>query len=202
MSIRSWPRRITDSLRQEGPWRASVRALSAAAYQAVMITSQALELEGFEQPASVTVRSAGLDDIDALVRLRREYKPSVLESRLRDGHKCFVSTVEGKVVACRWGCTRGVTLGRLPLVLPLREGEACIYEVYNDPRHRGWRHRPRCLPRAQGRAPEAELQQDGRIRDAWPAALGQGQPALRGRGTHCATGAVQKALGEDVRPRG
>ena len=136
-AVRSWPRRVRDSFKQEGPWRTSLRALTAPAYQAVMITSQPLELERFEQPASVTVRAASLDDIDALVRLRREYKRSALESRFRRGHRCYVSIVEGKVVACRWGCTREVILGKVPLMLPLQDDEACIYEVYNDPRHRG-----------------------------------------------------------------
>jgi GNAT superfamily N-acetyltransferase len=135
-TIRSWPRRVRDSIRQEGCWRSVVRACLAPFYQAVMITSQPLELEPFETPALVSVRPAGPADIEALVSLRREYSRSALESRLIAGHDCFLSIVKGQVVACRWGCTQEIVLGKPPLVLPLQEDEACVYEVFNHPRYR------------------------------------------------------------------
>jgi GNAT superfamily N-acetyltransferase len=136
MSIRSWPRRIRDSIEQEGLWPTLARALTAPAYQGVMIMSKPIELERIAL-APVVVRPASLDDIDALVRLRREYKPSALRSRFLEGHRCFVSIVEGGVVACIWGRTEAVMMGGPALVLPLQEDEASLYDFYTDPRYRG-----------------------------------------------------------------
>ena len=138
-AIRSWRRRIRDSVHQEGFWRFLFRAARAPVYREAHVDSVPLQHEIEEDGEVVpdlTVRTAEEDDGAALIALRPEYRPEMLRARFRAGDACFISLVDECIASARWVSLRRVHLDYLGLVLPLQHGEIYIYEVFTRPEHR------------------------------------------------------------------
>jgi len=136
MSIRSWPRRIRDSVEQEGRLHAAWRLALSPAYRAGTLNVSRLYIRERKPSVPVTVRIATEDDLDALVALRPEYDHDTLRARMRGGHICVLSLVNGELASVRWACTGEAPLTDLGLVLPLEEGELSVYERFVHPAHR------------------------------------------------------------------
>jgi hypothetical protein len=138
-TLRSVPRRLRDSVRQEGLWRFVARAAASPVYRAA-----ALQLIPFEQelqepgarPPSLAVRVAEEADMELVAGIRPQRSPDVLRRRLLSGHKCFVSLVDDRLASVRWVRTDIVDLDYLGLVLPLGGDEVSTYEVFAEPAYR------------------------------------------------------------------
>ena len=89
-----------------------------------------------EPSVPVTVRIATEDGLGALVALRPEHDQAALRARMRGGHTCVLSLVDGELASARWACTGEAPLTGLGLVLPLEEGELSVYERFVHPAHR------------------------------------------------------------------
>ena len=128
------PRRLRDSIDQEGLGRFLLRALSHPVYRAMEIQAEPIEAS---TPADQTIlHLATEDDIPALVAFRPEYDPRELRRRMQAGERCFFSLVEGKVATCRWVATGSLLLRGLGLVLPLEDDEFTLYELFVATAHR------------------------------------------------------------------
>jgi len=136
MSIRSWPRRIRDSIEQEGVWRLLFRMALSPVYEAGALRAEPLLRQRDFPHTHATVRSAGEVDMAALVALRPECTLENLRSRLGDGHECGLALVNGMVVGCLWACAGAAPLGSFGLILPLRQHEAYLYDTYVHPANR------------------------------------------------------------------
>jgi GNAT superfamily N-acetyltransferase len=167
-AIRSWPRRIRDSLRQEGTRSALMRFLLSPVYRAAAVLVRPIDVH-FDERSPVQTRPMSEDDAEAMAKQRLEYDPAALKQRLRRGHRCFLSVVSGDIVSWRWVSTGKAEMGELDLVLPLREDEIYTYDFYTVPGARG-----KQVGRSARRALDEEYQSRGFHTVVSIAALGRG----------------------------
>jgi GNAT superfamily N-acetyltransferase len=100
-----------------------------------------LQLEGLPQVPSSTrvrhieVRFATMNDLDALCGLQD--KRGEFEQRLRNGDKCIVASIRGRVVGYEWICDSGVHREAewdYPITIP--GGYVYAYDAFIDPAYR------------------------------------------------------------------
>jgi len=137
-TLRSLPRRIRDSVQQEGLWRFGLRIVLSPMYRAGALGTLPLDLHfGDSADSSLSMRVADEDDIEALVALGPEYYHEKLRARLGDRQQCLLAFLGETIVAVRWAGTGEAHLGDLALALPLREEEMYAYDAFVHPRYRG-----------------------------------------------------------------
>ena len=137
--LRSVPRRLKDSIRQEGLWRFIARAAASPVYRAADFQLIPFEHELQEpggRPPSLAVRIAEETDMELVAGLRPQRSPEALRRRLLSGHNCFISLVDGRLASVRWVRTDVVDLDYLGVVLPLGGDEISTYEVFASPAYR------------------------------------------------------------------
>jgi len=138
MGIRSWPRRIKDSIELEGLWGFASRAASARFYRLGILNAEPLLARTIPPPApSLTARSAAEEDMDALVALLpHRYSPGMLRERLAKGERCFLSFLDGDLAFVGWVGEKEAHLDYGGLSFPLHKEEIYGYEWYTRPEYR------------------------------------------------------------------
>ena len=135
-TLRSAPRRIRDSIEQEGLWPFLLRLVVSPVYRSGLLRTDPIARDLPPPPPGTTARLVTEADVDKLVALRPVDNPRALQERLRRGHRCFVASVDGSTAACAWGRTNAASLDHVRLLLPLRPNEVFAYWWYTDPRYR------------------------------------------------------------------
>ena len=138
-NVRSWPRRIRDSLHQEGPSRFVQRMVLSPFYRETLLCSYPVRHKPYTRPPEVSVRMATEDDMSGLIRLRPEYSLSDLRARFESGQTCFLTLVNGSIASLGWVRFDEARLRYLGLALPLLTKEISDYEWYTAPEYRGVR---------------------------------------------------------------
>ena len=141
-TLRSLPRRIRDSIEQEGLLQAVWRGALSPVYRAGILRARPLDPGSSGRralPYALTVRTASEDDIDAIVALRPQYDRRTLLTRLQEGQECVVSWDVCTPTSVYWTCKGRGPLVHLGLVLPLEDREVFVHDLYRDParRHKG-----------------------------------------------------------------
>ena len=134
--LRSLPRRLRDTVHQEGAARLLLRSLVAPVYRRVVLRIAPLEddfWEPGERPPGLVARLATEDDIEAIRAIRPHCSARTLQTRLREGQSCFLAVVDGEIAAIFWIRTDIADIDYLGLVLHLAEGEMYMYEVFTNP---------------------------------------------------------------------
>jgi len=151
-SIRSWQRRIGDSIKFEGCRRFAVRAATRPFYRAALFSTVPLDtfLSDGER-ASLEVRSVTQEDIPALLRLRFEYTSRLIRSRLRDGEEGFLAMDDQNPVYVAWVRRGEARFAELGLVLPLLPDEVFAYDAFVRRDYRGREVLHEVRPRVDGR---------------------------------------------------
>jgi len=134
-AVRSWPRRVKDSVSQEGLGSFALRMVLWRAYRAGVILAKPLAPPAGQ--ADVQLRVASTDDVLALLAVRSVYTAETLQSWLRDGEECILGLVNGAIAAHRWVKTGIFRMPHLGLLLDLREDEISVHDVYVMPDFRG-----------------------------------------------------------------
>jgi len=135
MSIRSWPRRVRDSVNQEGLGSFALRMLLRPVYRAVVFRVVP-DMERPSGPAPVTTRLASEQDTTSIARLRRSYSVEAVLARLRAGEECHLYLLEDQIAGFRWVSRQRGFLEDLGLMLPLLPDEVWMYEGYVHPAYR------------------------------------------------------------------
>ena len=137
-------RRTRESVKQEGFWPFLIRALVSPGHRAVALRAFRLNErhEEWQTPLPVRARQATQQDVCALADMRPEYRAELLRTRLRRGHRCFLSTLGDSVAACIWACQREAHLAHADLALKLLQNEVYTYDAFVLPGYRGKRVRP------------------------------------------------------------
>jgi hypothetical protein len=134
-TLKSLPRRVVDSVRQEGGVRFAWRALMSPVYRAEVLRVRPLRL-GVEPPSpSAEVRLASKEDLPALVVLNPRRSVGEFEKRLAAGDDCLIMLDAGAPRGYMWASTRQAYLNGA-LVLPLRADEVFSYDMYIHPLYR------------------------------------------------------------------
>ena len=151
-TLRSLPRRIRDSIGQEGPWSLALRTAASPMYRAGALLTSPLAFPS-DELALMDVRDAMESDVETIVNLRPEYSGDAVRSRLLEGEACSLAFMERLLVACRWVNTGEARLAGLGLILPLSPDEIYVGEAYVHPayRRRGINNRTRDAYEAQYR---------------------------------------------------
>ncbi len=134
-TLRSLPRRLRDSVEQEGALRLSLRTALSPVYRAAVLRWENI-YPNAEVAVEVHQRPATRDDVEVMLALRPQYSAGAVRSRLRSGDQCFLSFMADELVSWRWVSTGRATIRDLGLVLPLREEEVYVSEVYTFPSYR------------------------------------------------------------------
>ena len=134
-SIGSWPRRIRDSISQEGFGSFALRVLLRPVCRAAVFRAIP-DIERPSGPAPVTTRLASEHDAPSIARLRPSYSPEGVLARLRAGDDCFLYLLDGQLAGFRWLSRNQGSLTDLGLVLPLLSDEVWGYESYVHPAYR------------------------------------------------------------------
>ena len=130
-TLRSWPRRIRDSVRQEGLPQAALRLALSPLYRSMVFTVRPLATgDAGGQLATVAGGFATQGDIDTLARLNPRFAPAALRARLEGGERCYLASIDGKTVSCRWVRSGEARLGERDPVLRLCPDEAYVYQIY------------------------------------------------------------------------
>lgn len=135
MSIRSWPRRVRDSVNQEGLGSFALRMLLRPVYRAVVFRVVP-DMERPSGPAPVMTRLASERDAASIARLRPSYSVEAVLARLRAGEECHLYLLENQVAGLRWVRRERGLLDDLGLTLPLLSDEVWMSEGYVHPAYR------------------------------------------------------------------
>jgi GNAT superfamily N-acetyltransferase len=137
-TLRSLPRRISESIELEGLWGFGFRVFVSPVYRAIVLG--AIPLDAYLRdavPLQIAVRTASDEDIERLAMIRPELAPATLRARLRDGHECFVGVLDTTSVGFSWATVGEARLGDIGLALSLRDDELLQYDIFVHPAHRG-----------------------------------------------------------------
>jgi len=139
-AIRSWPRRIRDSIEREGFAPFIIRALLSPCYGEVGLRAQQYseaELGGASRRDDVVV--APSDDTSEITRSFPGLDRQKVAHRLSSGERCFVAKVCGEAAGHGWVSTTVAHIHPLALSLPLQDRELFTYglNVRVSRRHAG-----------------------------------------------------------------
>jgi ribosomal protein S18 acetylase RimI-like enzyme len=129
--------RARDVVRTEGPRALVFRVLAETCYRRLSLYEQVLP--GPIQPGKPHDElSFGWLDESGVLEYER-LRPGAVDkarARLRAGHRCFGTWLEGELVAARWVATESARVEYLDLALTLEDGEAYHYDSFTAPGHR------------------------------------------------------------------
>ena len=140
----SWtPRAATARLvgvaREEGPRALWFKLLGETVYRRLAL----FELPcagGLALPPAPTGLSTGLldaGDLDEDLAFRPGQDADELLARLGDGHRCFVSRLDGRLVHASWTARDRMWSWYLGRHIPLASDETCTYDTFTEPALRG-----------------------------------------------------------------
>lgn len=134
--LRSRFRSAGDVVRYVGVWKFASRVLPWSLGRDYPIFFQDLDKIVPQPPPSVPcrVRLAGMEDIPALLRLRKGYYPrALLEKRLEEGHMAFLGWSGDKLVYCHWALVGSLEVPYLHGRLILGPDEVFTDEIFVHP---------------------------------------------------------------------
>ena len=129
--------RAFEVLRTEGPRSLVLRALGETVYRRLLIFELELGALPAPPPAAPNLSFGWLDEsrLAEYERLRPGHAHEA-DARLRGGHRCFGTWLEGELVAARWIATGSPRVEYLDLTLPLEDGAVYHYDSFTSPGHR------------------------------------------------------------------
>jgi ribosomal protein S18 acetylase RimI-like enzyme len=128
--------RAREVVRTEGPRALVFRALAETLYRRLILFEQ--ELDGIVSAnVGQGLSFSWLDEsaLPAYAKLRPGSAEGAAD-RLRAGHRCFGTWLEGELVGARWVATESPRIEYLDLVLPLEDGEVYHYDSFTSPSRR------------------------------------------------------------------
>jgi ribosomal protein S18 acetylase RimI-like enzyme len=129
--------RAREVVRTEGPRALVFRALAETFYRRLLVYERALP--DLLPPANSDgeLSFGWLDEGGVLEYERlRSGAADQARARLRDGHRCFGTWLDGELIAVRWIATESPRIEYLDLALPLEDGEVYHYDSFTAPGHR------------------------------------------------------------------
>ena len=125
-------------MKQEGPWGFVARVAVSPFYRSMVFTVRPLETgDAGGQLPPVAGGFGTQSDIDMIAKLNPRSTPTALRARLERGERCYLASVDGKAVSCRWVGAGEARLGERDPVLCLHCDEAYVYQIYVRPEYRG-----------------------------------------------------------------
>lgn len=92
-----------------------------------------------KMPVNVRASNMQENDIDALMKGRRQtYQGDIIE-RHRRGHLCFVAEYNKKIVGYAWSCPKELYLSEIDKKIEFDDKSVWIYDEFVDPEYRGKR---------------------------------------------------------------
>ena len=137
--LRSKLRSAADTARFMGIWGFASRALPWSFGRVYSVFSQDLDrIIPFPAPSvPCRVRPAGIEDIPALMDVRRGYySRALIEKRLKDGHMAFLGWSGEKPIYCHWALVGSIDVPYFHGRLVLGPGEVYTDEVFVRPEFR------------------------------------------------------------------
>lgn len=131
--------RAVQVVREEGPRSLLLKALGETVYRRLDLWERNLRAElSPSDDAGLAFDWLGHDRLDAYEALRPGHRARAA-ARLEAGHRCFATSLAGRLVAVRWLATGDPMVEYLGFRLPLAPGEVYHYDTYTDPalRRRG-----------------------------------------------------------------
>lgn len=113
-----------------------MRALGELGYRRLEIWEQPLIDAPVEHPLGLVVSELEEDELEEYERFRPG-DAAVARGRLRDGHRCSIRRLDGRIVFCSWFAAGSVHIEYLGVDLPLADDELYFYDAYTHPAERG-----------------------------------------------------------------
>jgi GNAT superfamily N-acetyltransferase len=127
--------RAREVVREQGPKALCFKLLGETAYRRLTVYEFQLERELPEAPVPSSVKLDLLrpDEIADYLRLLPRTDPEVVRARLRQGHRCLVARMEGRIAHVRWSSTTSVLVDWLGCVFTLAPQAELGYGTFTDP---------------------------------------------------------------------
>lgn len=125
--------------REEGPRALWFKLLGETVYRRLILFELALR-----DPAPLHTARVGLtmglldpDQVEEYLAFRPDDGADAVLARLRGGHRCFVSRLDGRLVHTSWTARERMWSWYLERDIPLSEDETCTYDSFTEPSVRG-----------------------------------------------------------------
>lgn len=109
-------------------------------YRRVVFMSYPLdtaEIPVYHANIDVAFRQLGVREIDDYLRFRPECARGPIEQRIADGHRCFTSWHEGRIIDACWSATGLVHVPYLDRYLDIPAGDVFSFDSFTVRAHRG-----------------------------------------------------------------
>jgi GNAT superfamily N-acetyltransferase len=131
--------RLVEVAREEGPRGLWFKLLGETVYRRLALFELpcAAGARAVPAPAGLTIGLLDPENVDEYLAFRPGSDADAVLARLRDGHHCFVSRLDGRLVHASWTARERMWSWYLGRDIPLAGDETCTYDTLTEPSARG-----------------------------------------------------------------